>query len=478
MGSLFGNGDVRGLANTELTPDLAFKLGKATGYVLGKAKDKPVFLIGKDTRLSGDMLEDALSAGFMSTGANVIKVGVLPTPAIAYLVKAYGADAGVIVSASHNSFEYNGIKFYNSEGFKMDDAFEDEVETILLRNIHMDSHVSGEGIGKCLEVDDEAEDRYAKYLEGTIDADIKGLKLVVDCANGSAYKVAEKVFTDLGADVVMIGNEPDGLNINAHCGSTHPELIQKQVVENGAFMGFAYDGDADRLIACDEKGNIIDGDKDKAMLKKMFPQEGANVPEIRFKGFTDTWEQRKLGESLSFLKDGTHGTHTDAVDGPLLLSAKNIKNGTIKWDDTDRRISIDEYKKIHSKFSLQDGDVLLTIVGSIGETAILRAPEGLTFQRSVAFLRPSDDITSEFLYTEIQTTSFQKELENRKSTSAQPGIYLGDLAEIPFSFPAQKDEQERIGTFFANLDNTITLHQRKHEKLINIKKAMLEKMFI
>ena len=216
----------------------------------------------------------------------------------------------------------------------------------------------------------------------------------------------------------------------------------------------------------------------KAMLKKMFPQEGANVPEIRFKGFTDTWEQRKLGESLSFLKDGTHGTHTDAVDGPLLLSAKNIKNGTIKWDDTDRRISIDEYKKIHSKFSLQDGDVLLTIVGSIGETAILRAPEGLTFQRSVAFLRPSDDITSEFLYTEIQTTSFQKELENRKSTSAQPGIYLGDLAEIPFSFPAQKDEQERIGTFFANLDNTITLHQRKHEKLINIKKAMLEKMFI
>ncbi len=261
MGSLFGNGDVRGIANTELTPDLAFKLGKATGYVLGKTKDKPVFLIGKDTRLSGDMLEDALSAGFMSTGANVIKVGVLPTPAIAYLVKAYGADAGVIVSASHNSFEYNGIKFYNSEGFKMDDAFEDEVETILLRNIHMDSHVSGEGLGKCLEVDDEAEDRYAKYLEGTIDADIKGLKLVVDCANGSAYKVAEKVFTDLGADVVMIGNEPDGLNINAHCGSTHPELIQKQVVENGAFMGFAYDGDADRLIACDEKGNIIDGDK-------------------------------------------------------------------------------------------------------------------------------------------------------------------------------------------------------------------------
>ena len=272
MGSLFGNGDVRGLANTELTPDLAFKLGKATGYVLGKTKEKPVFLIGKDTRISGDMLEDALSAGFMSTGANVIKVGVLPTPAIAYLVKAYGADAGVIVSASHNSFEYNGIKFYNSEGFKMDDSFEDEVETILLRNIHMDSHVSGAGVGKCLEADDEAEDKYARYLEETIDTDIKGLKLVIDCANGSAYKVAEKVFTDLGADVTMIGDQPDGMNINAKCGSTHPELIQKEVVERGAFMGFAFDGDADRLIACDEKGNLIDGDKLMCICARMLKE--------------------------------------------------------------------------------------------------------------------------------------------------------------------------------------------------------------
>lgn len=272
MGSLFGNGDVRGVANTELTPDLAFKLGKATGYVLGKTKDKPVFLIGKDTRLSGDMLEDALSAGFMSTGANVIKVGVLPTPAIAYLVKAYGADAGVIVSASHNSFEYNGIKFYNSDGFKMDDSFEDEVETIMLRNIHMDAHVSGERIGRCLDADDEAEDKYAAYLESTIDTDISGLKLVIDCANGSAYEVAEKVFTDLGAEVTVIGNQPDGLNINARCGSTHPELIQKEVVERGAFMGFAYDGDADRLIACDEKGNLIDGDKLMCICARMLKE--------------------------------------------------------------------------------------------------------------------------------------------------------------------------------------------------------------
>ena len=154
MGSLFGNGDVRGVANSELTPELAFKLGKATGYVLGKSKEKPVFLIGKDTRMSADMLEDALSAGFMATGANVIKVGVLPTPAIAYLVRAYGADAGVVVSASHNSFEYNGIKFYNGEGFKMDDAFESEVETILLRDIDVNSHITGAKVGRCLDADD------------------------------------------------------------------------------------------------------------------------------------------------------------------------------------------------------------------------------------------------------------------------------------------------------------------------------------
>ena len=272
MGSLFGNGDVRGVANTELTPDLAFKLGRATSYVLGKNNEKPVFLIGKDTRISGDMLEDALSAGFMSTGANVIKVGVLPTPAIAYLVQAYGADAGVVVSASHNPFEYNGIKFYNGKGFKMDDAFEDEVETILLRDIEMDTHISGSRIGKCLDADDEAEDKYAKYLESTIDVDIKGVKLVIDCANGSSYRVAEKVFRDLGADVTVIGNHPDGININDKCGSTHPQQLQKEVVERNAFMGFAFDGDGDRLISADEKGRLIDGDKLMCICAQMMKQ--------------------------------------------------------------------------------------------------------------------------------------------------------------------------------------------------------------
>ena len=223
---------------------------------------------------------------------------------------------------------------------------------------------------------------------------------------------------------------------------------------------------------CDETKKLK-----KYMLQKMFPKNGEKNPEIRFAGFTDDWEQRKLGDSLLLLKDGTHGTHADANEGPLLLSAKNIKDGTIKWDDTDRRISLEEYEKIHSKFNLKSRDVLLTIVGSIGETAILQDSESLTFQRSVAFLRPQNDITSEFLYSEIQSEHFQKELESRKSTSAQPGIYLGDLAEIPLYFPFVIDEQKKIGSYFANLDHLITLHQRKCDKLKLIKKFMLQNMF-
>ncbi|MFR4905976.1 MAG: restriction endonuclease subunit S [Mediterraneibacter faecis] len=216
----------------------------------------------------------------------------------------------------------------------------------------------------------------------------------------------------------------------------------------------------------------------KYMLQKMFPQNGQKVPEIRFKGFTDDWEQRKLKEILSFLKDGTHGTHADAVDGPLLLSAKNIKDGTIKWDESDRRISQDEYEKIHSKFYLKKGDVLLTIVGSIGETAILKDSEGITFQRSVAFLRPNEDISSDFLHAKIQTPTFQKNLESRKSTSAQPGIYLGDLAEIPVKYAPSLEEQIKIGKYFEEIDHLITLHQRKCEELKNIKKFMLQTMFV
>ena len=201
------------------------------------------------------------------------------------------------------------------------------------------------------------------------------------------------------------------------------------------------------------------------------------TPAVRFIGFAEEWEQRKLGDVLSLLKDGTHGTHKDSDEGVFLLSAKNIKNGKVFIDEnTDRRISKQEFDSIHSNFRLHENDVLLTIVGSIGEVAMLENPDIMTFQRSVAFLRPKDNLSSTFLKTELETDYFQKELSDRKSQSAQPGVYLGELEKIPFILP-NVEEQNQIGSYFRNLDNLITLHQRKYEKLKNIKKSMLYKMF-
>ncbi len=275
MGRLFGTDGVRGVANSELTPELAFKLGKAGAHVLSESnKSKPVVLIGKDTRISGDMLEDALSAGILAVGGNVIKVGVLPTPAVAYLVRHYNADVGVVISASHNPFEYNGIKFFNGEGFKLDDDIEDQIEDIIIRNTDVNSHITGDKLGRCLDADEDALEHYAKYLTETVDCDLTGKKIVLDCANGAAYKVAEMVYKMLGADITVIGNKPDGLNINQACGSTHPEKLQAEVVRQGAFIGLAYDGDADRLIAVDELGRIIDGDKLICICAKMLKDSG------------------------------------------------------------------------------------------------------------------------------------------------------------------------------------------------------------
>ena len=275
MGRLFGTDGVRGVANSELTPELAFSLGKAGAYVLSKESEKkPTFLIGMDTIISGDMLENALSAGILAVGGDVIKVGVLPTPAIAHLVKHYDADAGIVISASHNPYEYNGIKFFNSEGFKLDDSIEEEIEDIILRQIDVNSHITHDQIGKCREADDNALDIYVKFLESTADFTLKGRKIVLDCANGAAYQAARMVYDRLGANTVTIGVNPNGTNINDGCGSTHPELLQEAVIREGAFIGLAYDGDADRLIAVDEKGRIIDGDKLICICAKMLKEEG------------------------------------------------------------------------------------------------------------------------------------------------------------------------------------------------------------
>ncbi len=274
MGRLFGTDGVRGIANSELTPELAFHLGKAGAHLLRKDNKRPVVVIGKDTRVSGDMLESALTAGILAVGGNVIKVGVVPTPAVAYLVKHYQADAGIVISASHNPYEYNGIKFFNGEGFKLDDMVEEKIEDIILRDIDPNRHLTGEALGRCIEAEEDAVDLYVKFLLTTIDVRLDGMKIVLDCANGAAYKTAPAVYRALGADVVAIGCEPDGININDNIGSTHPEKLQQKVIEEKADIGLAFDGDADRLIVVDEKGMVIDGDKTICICAKMLKDAG------------------------------------------------------------------------------------------------------------------------------------------------------------------------------------------------------------
>jgi len=274
MGRLFGTDGVRGIANKELTPELAFNLGKAGAHILKKENEKPIVIIGKDTRVSGDMLESALTAGILAVGGNVIKVGVISTPAVAYLAKYYNADAGIVISASHNTFEYNGIKFFNGEGYKLDDLLEEKIEDIIISSIDVNSHITGDKIGKCIEAEDNAVDLYVQHLLKTVDYRLDGMKIVLDCANGASYITAEKVYKALGADVTVIGNEPNGININDGCGSTHPEKLAAKVKETGADIGLAFDGDADRLIVVDETGAVIDGDRVIALCARMLKKQG------------------------------------------------------------------------------------------------------------------------------------------------------------------------------------------------------------
>jgi len=271
LARLFGTDGVRGKANTELTPELAFKLGKAGAYVLGKRQEKAKIVIGKDTRISGDMLEAALAAGICSMGVDVLKAGVLPTPGIAFLTRTLEASAGVVISASHNPYEDNGIKFFAGSGFKLSDELEDEIEDTLKRIDELELP-SGGDIGSIVEVENASE-KYAAFLKKT-SVSLKGLKIILDCANGAAYEVGPKVLADLGAEVIPLYNQPDGININVHCGSTHPEALAKEVLQHGADLGLACDGDADRIIAVDENGNILDGDAIMVICARALKDKG------------------------------------------------------------------------------------------------------------------------------------------------------------------------------------------------------------
>lgn len=265
MGRLFGTDGARGVANTELTCELAMKIGRAAAEVLTEeTHHRPYILIGKDTRISSDMLEAALTAGICSTGADAVPLGVIPTPAVACLVRKYNADAGIMISASHNPVEYNGIKIFNGEGYKLPDRIEEKIEAEVLDTAPAGKQKAelktGGDIGRILPIP-SAESDYIEYLTAAAGGNLSGPKIAVDCANGSASATAKKLFAALGADVTVINDSPDGININHGCGSTHIGTLSGFVKGGGFDLGVAFDGDADRCIAVDENGAVIDGDK-------------------------------------------------------------------------------------------------------------------------------------------------------------------------------------------------------------------------
>ena len=273
MGKYFGTDGVRGVANSELTPEFAFKLGRFGGFVLTKDKERPKVLIGRDTRISGHMLEGALLAGLLSIGAEVMKLGVISTPGVAYLTKAMGAQAGVMISASHNPVEDNGIKFFGPDGFKLSDEQELEIEELIDLDTDQLPRPIGADLGQEMDYF-EGGQKYLQYLKNTVDEDFSGIHIALDCAHGSTSALATHLFADLDADLSTMGASPIGLNINAGVGSTHPEALAAFVTEKEADVGLSFDGDGDRLIAIDEKGNIVDGDQIMYICAKYLKEKG------------------------------------------------------------------------------------------------------------------------------------------------------------------------------------------------------------
>ncbi|MBQ8026633.1 MAG: phosphoglucosamine mutase, partial [Clostridia bacterium] len=309
MGRLFGTDGARGVANSEITCELAMQIGRAAAMVLSDGNRKrPRVLIGMDTRISSEMLQSAISAGLCSVGADVLQLGVLPTPAVAFLVKEYGYDAGVMISASHNPCEYNGIKIFKSDGYKLPDEVEEKIESIILDGTILPDVKIGGDVGRIRSSDMPRFD-YIEHLLETVNEDFTGIKIALDCANGSASFTAPELFTELGADFEVLSAVPNGININRNCGSTHLEALQKFVKENNCNAGFAFDGDADRLLAVDENGDIVDGDKIVAICAAYLKKQGklkkdtAVVTVMSNMGFHDYCKKHYINTEVTSVGD-------------------------------------------------------------------------------------------------------------------------------------------------------------------------------
>ncbi len=276
MKKLFGTDGVRGVANQDpMTSEMALRIGRAAAHIFRDSPRRHRIVIGKDTRLSGYMIESALTAGLCSMGMDVLLVGPVPTPGIAFLTRSLRADAGVVVSASHNPYEDNGIKFFGRDGFKLPDEVEKKIEDLIFTGAIDGIRPTASEIGKAFRIDD-AIGRYNEFVKSSIPRgmDLSGIRMVVDSANGAAYKIGPRILTELGADVISLYDQPSGMNINQGCGSLYPEVISHAVVANNARIGIAFDGDADRMILCDEKGKIIDGDAIMAICALHMMREG------------------------------------------------------------------------------------------------------------------------------------------------------------------------------------------------------------
>lgn len=320
MARLFGTDGVRGIANEELTPLLAMQLGQAGAYVLTKEKEhKPTLMVGCDTRISGDMLANALMAGACSVGANCVYVGVLPTPAVAFLTQKYKVDAGVVISASHNPVEFNGIKFFDGNGYKLPDALEDEIEAMIRDNMAGVKFPTGSGVGK-IKYRTDAKEEYINHAMNSVNVDLTGMKIVVDCAEGAAFYTSVETLKELGGTVVAIHNNPDGTNINANCGSTHMEELQARVVYEKADLGLAFDGDADRLLAVDEAGKKVDGDQIMAIIGNYMKERGKLA-----KDTIVATVMSNLGFFLMAEKYGIHMEQTKVGDRYVLERMKEIR---------------------------------------------------------------------------------------------------------------------------------------------------------
>lgn len=320
MARMFGTDGVRGVAGSELTIELATKLGQAGAYVLTKETEhQATIIVGCDTRISGGMLASALMAGICSVGANAIFVGVMPTPAIAYLTRKHKVDAGVVISASHNPMEFNGIKFFNGDGYKLSDALEDEIEELIHNNMKDVVLPIGSGVGR-IDYRFDLRDEYVKFMKKCVPVDLTGMKIVIDCAEGASYYTSVKTLKDLGANLVAIHTKPDGTNINANCGSTHMEELQARVVYEKADVGLAFDGDADRMLAVDEKGNLVDGDQLMAICGCHMKKKGTLK-----KNTIVVTVMTNLGFSLMGEREGIHVEKTKVGDRYVLENM--LENG-------------------------------------------------------------------------------------------------------------------------------------------------------